>query len=140
MTKMGLEVGQTASVTKTITAEDVSAFAEFTGDNNPIHLDEGYARQTRFGRPIAHGVLVAGLISTVIGTKLPGPGTIYLHQEMDFRRPVYPGDTVTAMVEVIGIRPDKAIVTLATRCTNQEGQLVLEGKAVVLVDRQQETP
>jgi 3-hydroxybutyryl-CoA dehydratase len=113
----------------------VSAFAEFTGDNNPIHFDEEYARQTRFGRPIAHGILVAGLISAAIGTKLPGPGTIYLHQEMDFRRPVYPGDTVTAMVEVIHIRSDKPIVTLATRCHNQDNQVVLEGKAVVLVER-----
>lgn len=135
---MELEIGQTASVSRTISAQDISAFAGLTGDNNPIHFDEEYARQTRFGRPIAHGILVAGLVSAVIGTQLPGPGTIYLHQEMDFRRPVYPGDTITATVEVSAIRPDKPIVTLATRCANQEGQIVLEGKAIVLVDRKEQ--
>ncbi|WP_376793298.1 MaoC family dehydratase [Thermoflexus sp.] len=127
-----LRVGATASWTKTITQADIEAFAALTGDNNPLHLDEVFAQNTRFGRPIAHGMLVAGLISTVLGRLLPGPGTIYLSQSLQFVRPVYPGDTITATVEVIRIREDKPIVTLATRCVNQNGEEVLRGEAVVL--------
>lgn len=118
-----------------MTQADIDAFAALTGDRNPLHLDDAFARRSRFGRPVAHGILVAGVISAALGMDLPGPGTIYLGQTLRFLRPVYPGDTVTATVEVIAIREDKGIVTLRTTCSNQAGQPVVEGEAVVLVGR-----
>ncbi len=130
-----VQVGEKASFTKTITETDVILFAGSTGDMNPFHINEEYARQTRFGKRIAHGMLVTGLISAVMGMKLPGPGTIYLRQELDFRQPVYIGDTITAVAEVLHVREDKPIVTLSTNCYNQNDVIVVEGKAVVLVDR-----
>lgn len=130
-----LKVGATVSWARTITQADIEAFAALTGDYNPLHLDETFARNTRFGRPVAHGMLVASLISAVLGQLLPGPGTIYLSQSLQFLRPVYPGDTVTAIVEVIHIREDKPVVTLATRCINQNGEEVLRGEAVVLAPK-----
>ena len=128
-----IELGDRASLSKSFSAGDVRQFSEISGDRNPVHLDAAYAAKTRFGRPIAHGMLVAGLISAVLGTELPGPGSIYLSQTLQFRAPVYIDDTVTAMVEVTAIRPDKPIVSLKTVCTNQSGQVVLEGEAVLLV-------
>jgi len=110
----------------------IRAFAELTGDTNPVHLDDAYAAGTRFGRRIAHGMIAAGLISATLANDLPGPGTVYHSQSLQFRLPVYPGDTVTATVEVQTVRPDKPIVTLGTVVTNQEGGVVLEGEAVVL--------
>jgi 3-hydroxybutyryl-CoA dehydratase len=130
---MNLKVGDTASLTKTITDADLRAFAELSGDRNPIHLDDEYAATTRFGRRIAHGMLAASLISTVLGTELPGIGTVYLSQNSRFLAPVYPGDTVTARVTVKNIREDKPIVTLETICENQRGELLIKGEAVVLV-------
>jgi 3-hydroxybutyryl-CoA dehydratase len=130
---MNLKVGDTASLTKTITDADIRAFAELSGDRNPIHLDDEYAATTRFGRRIAHGMLAASLISTVLGTELPGIGTVYLSQNSRFLAPVYPGDTVTARVTVKNIREDKPIVTLETICENQSGELLIKGEAVVLV-------
>ena len=109
-----IEVGETAAFTKTISETDVILFAGSTGDMNPFHINEEYARQMRFGRRIAHGMLVTGLISAVMGMKLPGPGTIYLHQELDFRNPVYIGDTITAVATVLHVREDKPVVTLST--------------------------
>jgi 3-hydroxybutyryl-CoA dehydratase len=130
---MNLKVGDTASLTKTITDADIRAFAELSGDNNPLHLDDEYAATTRFGRRIAHGMLAASLMSTVLGTKLPGTGTVYLSQNSQFVAPVYPGDTVTARVTVRNIREDKPIVTLETTCENQSGEVLIKGEAVVLV-------
>jgi 3-hydroxybutyryl-CoA dehydratase len=130
---MALQVGDTASLTKTITDEDIRAFADLTGDHNPVHLDDEFARQTRFGRRIAHGMLGAGLISAVLANKLPGTGTVYLSQSLSFVAPVYPGDAVTARVTVRKVREDKPIVTLETVCTNQRGETVIKGEAVVLV-------
>ncbi len=130
-----LYVGATASWSKTITSADVQAFATLSGDDNPLHVDEAFARNTRFGRPIVHGMLVASLISAVLGRQLPGPGTIYLSQSLEFLRPVYPGDTITATVEVVRVREDKPVVTLITRCTNQNGEEVVRGEAVVLALR-----
>jgi len=130
-----LRVGQRAVLSRTIAQADIQAFAAITGDDNPLHLDEAFARSSRFGRPIAHGLLAAGLISAALGTCLPGPGAIYLSQTLAFRRPVYPGDTVTATVEVTAYREDKGIVTLRTTCTNQAGETVIEGEAVLLVGR-----
>lgn len=130
-----LAVGQRATLSRTMTQADIDAFAALTGDRNPLHLDDAFARRSRFGRPVAHGILVAGVISAALGMDLPGPGTIYLGQTLRFLRPVYPGDTVTATVEVIAIGEDKGIVTLRTTCSNQAGQPVVEGEAVVLVGR-----
>ncbi len=128
-------LGQTESLTKTFTEEDVIAFASASGDHNPVHLDENYAAQSIFKRRISHGMLVAGLISAVLGTRLPGPGTIYLGQELRFKAPVYLGDTITAMVEIVHIREGKPILTLDTTCTNQEGTVVIEGQATVMAPK-----
>lgn len=127
-----LKQGDTASRTLTIDDGMIRTFAELTGDTNPVHLDDDYAAGTRFGRRIAHGLIAAGLISATLANDLPGPGTVYLSQSLKFKQPVYPGDTITAAVEVLAVRPDKPIVTLATICTNQDGETVLEGEAVVL--------
>lgn len=128
-----LTVGQRATFVKTITRADIEAFAEVTGDRNPLHLDDAFARRSRFGRPIAHGALVAGVISAALGMVLPGPGAIYLSQTLKFLRPVFPGDTVTATVEVTAYRADKGIVTLRTTCANQSGDPVVDGEAMLLV-------
>ncbi len=128
-----IQIGDKATLTRTITDEMVAAYADLIGDHNPVHLDEAFAATTRFGRRIAHGMLVAGLISTVLATDLPGPGAVYLGQTLQFRAPVYLGDTITVHVEAIKVRQDKPIVTFSTICTNQDGKTVIEGEAVVLV-------
>lgn len=125
-------VGTRASITRTITDADVRRFAELTGDDNPVHLDAGYAATTRFGERIVHGILTAGLISAVIGTQLPGLGAIYLQQNLKFTAPVHHGDTITATAEVVAVREDKRIMTLRTVCVNQDGRPVIEGEAVVM--------
>jgi len=124
--------GQAAELTRTIEADHVAAFAAATGDTNPLHFDEAFAAQTSFGRPVVHGLLTAGLISAVLGTRLPGPGCVYLAQQLNFRRPVYVGDTVTARVEVVEVRKDKPLLRLKTTCANQHGEIVLGGEALVL--------
>ena len=126
-----LQVGEFAEFSKTVSESDVYLFAGITGDLNPAHIDEEYAQKTFFETRIAHGLLSAGFISAVIGMKIPGPGTIYLKQELKFLAPVNIGDTVTAKAEVIEIIADKNRVILHTSCTNQEGKLVLNGKATV---------
>jgi 3-hydroxybutyryl-CoA dehydratase len=129
---MSWSVGATASRTKTISDEDVRAFAQITGDSNSIHLDDAYAASTPFGRRLVHGMLTASLISAVIGNDLPGIGTIYLGQDLKFKAPVFIGDTVTATVEIVKFREDKRITTLRTSCTKADGTLVIEGEAVVI--------
>ncbi|HLW48989.1 MAG TPA: MaoC family dehydratase [bacterium] len=129
-----IAVGQRASLTRTITDTDISSFAALTGDRNPLHLDDAFAARSRFGRRVAHGLLCAGLISAVLGTKLPGAGAIYLQQSLRFLRPVFPGDTVTATVEVTACREDRRTATLRTTCADENGRIVLEGEAVVLLD------
>ena len=126
-----LETGAKASRSLTISDDTIRAFAEVTGDNNPVHLDDDYAAGSRFGRRVAHGMIAAGLVSATLANDLPGPGSIYLGQTLKFLMPVFPGDTVTATVEVLSVRPDKPIVTLSTVCTNQNDEVVLEGEAVV---------
>lgn len=130
---MALQVGDTASQTKTITDADIERFAELTGDHNPVHLDDEFAKATRFGRRIAHGMLSASLISSVLANQLPGRGTVYLSQSLQFVAPVFPGDTVTARVTVTKVRGDKPIVSLETVCLNQQGELLIKGEAIVLV-------
>lgn len=129
---MAIHIGMTASRTKTVTKEDIALFAQVSGDTNPVHLDEAYASQTPFGKPIAHGMLSVSVISAILGNDLPGHGTVYLGQDVKFKAPVYVGDTITATVEVIAYREDKRITTLKTTATNQAGVVVLEGQAVVI--------
>ena len=127
-----LVLGDQASFRKKITESDVYTFAEISGDNNPAHVDEEYAKNSVFKERIAHGILTAGLISAVIGMELPGPGSIYLSQELRFTAPVRFNDTIEAVVEVIEINKEKNRVTLSTRCFNQDEELVLKGKALVM--------
>ncbi len=126
--------GQGASMTRLVTAEDVEAFARVSGDTNPLHLDPASAAAARFGKRIAHGMLAASYISAVLGTRFPGPGTIYLSQNLSFLKPVFLGDTITATVSVSKFRPEKGILTLATECFNQNGEKVVDGQAVCLVN------
>ncbi len=130
---MKFKQGDSASLSKTISDDDIRAFADVTGDRNPLHLDEEFARQTRFGRRIAHGMLSASLISAVIANELPGQGSIYLGQTLQFVVPVFLGDTVTARVTVSAIREDKPILKLETVCTNQRNEVVIRGEATVLI-------
>src|SRR3712207_3928246 len=132
---MTLKVGDAAEVSKTIADEDVRAFAELTGDRNPVHLDEGYAASTRFGRRIAHGMLGASLISAVGGNELNVRGTVDLKRTRRFTAPVFRDDAVTAPVVVKGVREDKPLVPLEACCTNQRGGRVVEGEAVGLVPK-----
>ncbi len=126
-----IKIGAEASFAKTITEGDVVQYAGITGDFNPIHIDAEYARQSMFKERVAHGMLVSGLISAVLGTQLPGPNSIYLGQELKFTAPVKIGDTVTAVVTVTGKRDDKRIITLKTTVSNQRGEVVVDGSAVV---------
>ena len=129
------QIGEQASFTKTVTEADVTTFAGLVGDFNPVHMDAEYARRSRFGRRVAHGMFTGGLISAVLGNKLPGPGSIYLSQQIEFLAPVYIGDTITATVEVSAWRPDKGIITLKTDAYNQGEKQIVTGKAVLLVDQ-----
>ena len=126
-----IQVGDAAEFSKTISESDVYLFAGVTGDLNPAHIDEQYARKTFFKGRIAHGMLLGGFISAVIGTRLPGPGTIYIRQELKFLAPARMGDTITARVEVAEVLTEKKRVVLRTTCVNQEGTLVLDGEALV---------
>jgi 3-hydroxybutyryl-CoA dehydratase len=124
--------GDSASFSKTITETDVVLFAGITGDLNPVHIDAEFAARSRFGGRVAHGMLTAAFISTVLGMRLPGSGTVCLEQTLRFRRPVMIGDTITATVEVLEVDEWRR-VRLATRCCNQHGETVLDGIATVLL-------
>jgi len=126
-----LKVGDSAEFSKTISEADVYLYAGVSGDLNPAHINEAYAQNTFFKTRIAHGMLSAGFISAVLGMQLPGPGTIYMRQELSFRAPVRIGDTITARAEVFEINVEKNRVRLKTTCINQEGTLVLDGEALV---------
>ncbi|MCF6776604.1 MaoC family dehydratase [Thiotrichales bacterium 19X7-9] len=127
-----IKIGQKASFSKTITETDIYLFAGVSGDLNPAHINEEKAKNTRFKKRIAHGMLTASFISTVIGMQLPGPGTIYLEQSIRFKAPVYIGDTIKAVVEITALDIDKNRVQLDTFCYNQDGELVVEGNALVM--------
>ena len=126
-----LNMGDTAEFSKTVSESDIYLYAGVTGDFNPAHVNEDYAKKTFFKTRIAHGMLSAGFISTAIGTKLPGTGSIYIQQNLSFLAPVRIGDTITARVEVVEVMTGKNRVRLKTVCVNQEGTLVLDGQAVV---------
>jgi 3-hydroxybutyryl-CoA dehydratase len=129
-----LTVGMTAERSRTVTEADVQAFADVSGDHNPVHLDESFAATTPFKTRIAHGMLSAGYISALIAGELPGPGSIYLNQTLSFRRPVKLGDTVVTRVEVVGLDAEKARATLKTICL-VDGKAVIEGEAIIMVPR-----
>lgn len=126
-----LKVGDSAEMSKTVSETDIYLFAGITGDFNPAHVDEEYARKTFFGTRIAHGLLTAGFISAVMGCRLPGPGAVYMRQELSFIGPVRIGDTITARVEVLEVDRAKGRARLLTTCDNQEGKRVLTGEALV---------
>lgn len=135
MSTTALHVGMQASRTMLITNDTIQAFADLSGDRNPVHMDDEYAATTRFGRRIAHGMISAALISSVLGNDLPGTGAIYLSQSLQFKAPVFPGDTITATAVVKSLRTDKPLVTITTTCTKQDGSVVVEGEAVLLYSR-----
>jgi 3-hydroxybutyryl-CoA dehydratase len=132
LTMEDVAVGDVAEVTHTVTAQTIREFVTASGDDNPIHSDAAFAAGTRFGRVIAPGMLTGSFVSSVIGTRLPGPGTIYLSQSFRFLHPVYIGDRVTARVEVAERLPERNRLRLRTNCLNQEDELLLEGEAWVL--------
>lgn len=126
-----LKIGDSAEFAKTVSETDIYLYAGITGDFNPAHVNESYAKNTFFKTRIAHGMLTAGFISAIIANQLPGPGTIYLKQDLNFLAPVRIGDTITARVEILEIDPDKNRVRLKTTCGNQDGVTVLEGFGLV---------
>jgi 3-hydroxybutyryl-CoA dehydratase len=126
-----ISLGDAAEFSKTVSETDVYLYAGIIGDFNPAHLNEAYAKKTFFKTRIAHGMLTAGFISTILGTQLPGPGTIYMKQSLNFLAPVRFGDTITARAEVVEIMAEKNRIRVKTTCTNQDGTVVLDGEAVV---------
>ena len=125
-----ITVGLTSSITHRFSADDVATYAGLSGDRNPVHLDESAAKRIGFQGRLVHGMLAAGLISRLLGTKLPGPGTIYLSQELRFLKPIYVGDELVAEVEITGRRADKPIFEIATRIRSS-GEVAVDGRAVV---------
>ena len=125
------QVGDRAARTRTVRARDIELFTELTGDRNPLHYDEHAAASSRFGGIIVQGGVTSGLLNAVVAEDLPGPGSVFLHVEWDFRAPVRPGDEITAEVEVLEAREDKPLTKLRTTITNQEGTIVLDGSALV---------
>jgi len=126
-------IGEEATLTKVVSLEDIQTFARISQDTNPLHLDREYAESTMFKGQIAHGMLVAGLISAVLGTMLPGPGAIYLNQTLQFTAPVYPGDTITAKVVVMSWDKGRGRISLKTEVFNQDVEVVVSGEAKLVM-------
>ena len=129
-----LKIGDKATLSKRFSKSEVEDFARISLDDNPVHLSQEYAESTVFGQPIVHGILVASLLSGLMGGKFPGHGTVYLGQSLKFKAPVYVDEEVEASVEVVKIREDKPIATLKTHCVKSDGTIALEGEAVVKVN------
>lgn len=125
---MNLQVGQKARRTKTVTARDVELYAEITEDRNPLHFDPDFAARTRFGRLVAQGGITSGMLNALVAMDLPGPGTVFMSQTLRYLAPTYLGDTLTAEVEVLAVKPDKPVCQLKAIITNQDGTVVLEGE------------
>lgn len=134
-----MSIGDSSVFHHQVSDHDIRLFAAASGDNNPVHLDPAYGAQSRFGHNIMHGMFSGALISRMLGTQFPGPGTIYLSQDLSFRFPVSAGDTLTVRVEVTALHPKKPVVTLACTVTNQDGTLVTTGESVVLAPTERET-
>jgi enoyl-CoA hydratase len=126
-------VGDWAEIEKCFGATEVATFTDLSEDRNPVHLDSDYAASTRFGRPIVHGMLSSSLFSGLLGTKLPGKGSIYMSQSLSFKAPIYVGERVRARIEVTSLHQTKPVVTFKTECFNESGQLCITGEAVVYV-------
>ena len=135
MTIDAIAVGDSARITRRVTDGDIASFVDAVGDYNPVHSDRAYAAETVFKEPIAPGIWTAGLVSAVIGTRLPGPGAIYLSQDLKFLKPVKAGDSISARVEVIDVNREKNRIRLRTVCTNQRAEDVLTGEALVMPSR-----
>ena len=130
-----IAVGDSAQITRRVSDGDIASFVDAVGDYNPVHSDRAYAAATTFKEPIAPGIWTAGLVSAVIGTRLPGPGAIYLSQDLKFLKPVKAGDSISARVEVIDVNREKNRIRLRTVCTNQRAEDVLTGEALVMPSR-----
>ncbi len=128
-----IKAGDKVSITKSFSEDDVMQFAKLSSDDNPIHVDAEYAKSSVFRQRIVHGMLVASLFSAILGTKLPGIGAVYLGQSLSFKKPIVLDEEVTAVVEVMHIREDKPIITLKTECFNSNGEIAIEGEAIVKV-------
>jgi acyl dehydratase len=126
-----MKVGDIARRTRVITAHDIELFTEMTGDRNPLHYDEDAATRSRFGGIIVQGGVTSGLLNALVAEDLPGPGSVFLHVDWNFRAAVRPGDEITAVAEVLSVRDDKPICTLRTTISNQDGTVVLDGTALV---------
>ena len=122
------EVGQRARRSKTVTARDVELYAEITEDRNPLHFDPDFAARTRFGRLVAQGGITSGMLNALVAMDLPGPGTVFMSQSLRYLAPTYLGDTLTAEIEVLAVKPDKPVCQLKATVTNQDGAVVLEGE------------
>ncbi|HWR06240.1 MaoC family dehydratase [Sporomusa sp.] len=133
-----IEIGESASITKTITEADIVNFAGIIGDFNPIHVDEEFAKATVFGKRLAHGMLTASFISTLMGRCMPGTNGLYLSQEIKFLKPVLVGDTITAYAEIIEKIDAKRRLIIKTTVSNQRGEMVIDGKAVTMVRKDAE--
>lgn len=129
-------VGQKTSFSRTITETDIVLFAGLSGDYNPVHVDQEYAADTRFGKRIAHGLLTTTFLSRLLGMELPGQGSVYLEQTLKFTKPVYIGDTITASAEIIDIDEERGIIKLETICRKQDETIVLEGNAVMMIPKE----
>ena len=125
---MNVAVGQRARRSKTVTARDVELYAEITEDRNPLHFDQEFAARTRFGRLVAQGGITSGMLNALVAMDLPGPGTVFMSQSLRYLAPTYLGDTLTAEVEVLAVKPDKPVCQLKATVTNQDGTVVLEGE------------
>jgi acyl dehydratase len=125
---LDLEVGQRARRTQTVTAREVELYAQITGDRNPLHFDADFAARTRFGRLVAQGGIASGMLNALVAMDMPGPGTVFLSQTLTYKAPTYLGDTLTAEIEVLSLKPDKPVCQLKATITNQDGTLLLEGE------------
>lgn len=132
---MDFFVGQTASFSRTITESDIVTFAELSGDYNPVHIDQEFAANSRFGERIAHGLLTSSFLSGLLGMELPGQGSIYLEQSLKFKKPVFIGDTVTASAEILEIDQERRIIRLETICRKQDNTVVLTGEAKLMMPK-----
>lgn len=132
-----LSIGMSGEYSQTVTDADIKAYAGISGDNNPVHMDEKYAQNSRFKRRIAHGLFSSGFFSAIFGTKIPGPGCVYVSQRLDFKRPVYMDDTVNAFVEVTHIDLTSRKVTFSTKCT-VNNKCVIDGEAVLYIPKEAE--